>query len=83
MSCLDTLPQSAAQGVVIPANIRDADRTALDQHLAEIRRLRKRAGGGQRLPRRWRTTKFRTEGRQQIEGRAAALSHPQIGSDHV
>jgi len=46
MSCLDTLPPTAAQGVVIPPNIRDADRAALDQHVAEIRQLHKRAVGG-------------------------------------
>jgi hypothetical protein len=28
MSCLDTLPPTAAQGVVISRNIRDADRAA-------------------------------------------------------
>ena len=46
MSCPDTLPPTAAQGVVIPPNIRDADRAALNGHVAEIRQLRKRAVGG-------------------------------------
>ena len=44
MSCLDTLPPSAAQGVVIQANIPDPDRTSLDQHVDEIRRLIVEAG---------------------------------------
>ena len=45
MSRLDTLQPSGAQGVVIPPNdIRAADRAALDQHVAEIRLLIKRAG---------------------------------------
>src|SRR5215467_13503335 len=46
MSCLDTLPPSAAHGVVIwPSDIPALDRATLDQHVAEIRRLGKRVRG--------------------------------------